>query len=345
MLKQLKQTSSTILLTSTVLFTQTIYAQVTSANAILDAIRDMLTDQQEKNEAVEREIAQDMKQYMGLLNLKDLETQNVMRLMLSPFFDSTVTMGTRIFEAEKAVTTFQKDLNNDTANYNLNTPLVSDDTFLLGKVESMEKANQDAEALTNASSGILDDLLATTLLSGYAFTDDAQAADAYRYVQRITNKDPLPPPENIFQEDGITPTEEGRKFLISAYDQLPTMSLAQLSLLEIVGEKQRFAGFAKGLPIGNPEDGSASLMEVMAYEVERRYMSEDWYDAMNQMSTEALLREIAYMIAAESYLQFKNYERGQRIEAMLASQMGIFSALMNTAAPPNPDELTQDTFQ
>ncbi len=341
MLKHLtKKLQIGVLLTTASLLSHSVVAQGTGA--ILDQIRKMLEDQQKADEAVQREIAQDWKQYVGLLNLKDLETQNMLRLMLTPFFDSTVTMGTRIFEAEKAVTQFQNDLNIDTANYNLNTIPISDDTFLYEKVQKMEKSGNASEAMTDASFGNLNDLLASTLLSGYAFENDAQAADAYSFVQRVTNKDPLPPPENIFQEDGITPTEEGRKFLISVYDQIPTMSMAQLSLLEIVGEKQRWPGLAKGLPIG--KDDSASLMEVMAYEVERRYMSEEWYDAMNQMSTEALLREISYILVAQSFVQFKNFERGQRMEAMLASQMGIFSGLMNPPAPPSTEEVTQGTF-
>lgn len=344
MLKRLRtKLPMVLLLTTTSFLSQSVLAQTVGTGAILDAIKSMLDDQQKKEEEVQREIAQDWKQYVGLLNLKDLETQNMMRLMLTPFFDSTVTIGTRIFEAEKAVSSFQNDLVVDTTNYNMNTETVSDDSFLL------EKRTMGAEAMTDASLGNLDDLLASTLLSGNAFKDDVQAADAYRYVQRITNEDPLPPPEEIFidpnaKPDDLTPTEEGKKFLISVYDQLPTMSMAQLSLLEIIAEKQRFAGFAKDLPIGDPEDGSASLMEVMAYEVERRYMSEDWYDAMNQMSTEALLREIAYMLAAQSYMDMKNFKRGQRIEAMLASQMGIFSGLMNPPAPPSTDEITQESF-
>ena len=81
-------------------------------------------------------------------------------------------------------------------------------------------------------------------------------------------------------------------------------------------------------------------MEVMAYEVERRYMSADWYEAMNQMSAEGVLKEIANMLAFQSYLSFKMYEQGQRTEAMIAAQMGVMSGLMNREVPPNPEEMT-----
>lgn len=340
----LKKFKAGILMGSLILTPQVFAA---ASPVYLDDISQKVQDLLAEQEKTQREVAQDMKQYLGLLNLKDLETQNVMRLMLTPLFDSTVTLGTRMLEAEAAAQSFQTNLVLDTADYNMNT-LEEDSTDAHFLVPIKEKG---AEAMLDPSLGALDSLLASTLLSGYAFETDEQAAKAYEFMHNATNFKPTPAktPEEIFTDpnakgsDLVFKGDAEIKYLMGMYKSLPGLTMAQNSLAQIISEKQRFAGFAKDLPIG--KDGSASLMEVMAYEVERRYMSEDWYDSMNQMSTEALLREIAFILASQSYMEFKSYERGQRVEAMLAAQMGVLSSIMNPPIPPSTSELTTDAFQ
>lgn len=333
------------------------HAFATPSPVTLEGMSDSVKDIFLEQEKTQRAVAQDMKQYLGLLNLKDLETQNVMRLMLTPFFDSTVSLGSRVFELEQTLPAFQTELMIDTTNYNMFTPenASSDTTFISKRLDA------GVEGLLDPASGGLDDLLASTLLDGYAYEDDAQAALAYEYIRNITNMDPHPAltsdpekkvsdmemtadelfidPNNLSK--GFKDPEEATKYLMSFYKQLPGLTLGQYALLSIHTEKQRFPGLAQNLPIGNPEDKSASLMEVMAYEVERRYMSEDWYNTMNQLSSEALLREIAFILASQSYMQFKNYERGQRVEAMVASQMSTLSSLLNPPPIPSTEEMLE----
>lgn len=304
---------------------------------------EQLKKQGQTDEGVHRSIAQDMKKYIGLINLKDIETQNILRLMAPPAFDHTITLSSRMLEAQNTLVPFQEALVYDVANYDMNTP--ADETgeaYFFSQRLPIDSPNYDAllAGLLNPASGEIDDLLASTLLSGHAYESDAKAANAFDFIKNTTNFYPIAmlPDSEMYSENGKL-TEKGNRHLMAIYKQLPSMSMAQNSLLAIHAQKQRFPGLGDGLSVG--KDGSASLMEVMAYEVERR-MSPDWYNAMNQMSAEGLLKEIAYILAFQSFLNFKGYEQGLRIEAMTAAQMGGFSGMLNVPAPPTTEELMQN---
>lgn len=296
-----------------------------SLESVSEEIKKMLQDQED----VDRALLQDWKNFFGLNELKRIETQNIMRLMITPFFDQTVTLGARVFAAQETLEPWQAALVVDTANYNMNTPASeSDDVNFLS-----QRMDLGEEAMINPAAGGLNDLLASTLLSGRAFENDAKAEQAYQFIQHLTNFQPIPAKttEELFDADGVLLPGAG-DHLMSLYKQLPTMTMAQNSLLAIHADKQRFVGFAADLPIGDPQTQSASLMEVMAYEVERRYMSQAWYESMNQMSAEGIMREIAFMMAFQNYLGFKSYEQGMRTEALLAAQMGVMSNVLGMGA-------------
>ncbi len=316
-----------IFLSATLLLTHTAFA----ASAELEELKKFLRELQDEELKVERSLFQDMKNLISLTELKRIETDNVLRLMLPPAFDTSVTLGARVAAAQETLTPFQESLVRDTADYNMNTPEKDSNTNAFLK-ERKQLANDDLDLLQDPTQDALNDLLATTLLSGHAFKDDKQANDAYQYIRHLTNFTPIAAlkHDEIYNKDG-TFKNKGKNYLMQLYKQLPSMTMAQNSLLTIHAEKQRFAELAQGLQVG--ENNSASLMEVMAYEVERRYMDKTWYDQMNQTSEAGLLKEIANMMAFQNYLDFKRYEQGQRTEAMIAAQMGVLSGIMHATVP------------
>lgn len=327
MLNVVKKWQAGILLCGSIFLSYSALAQQEPTGDILEQIKNFFQQEQEKSDQTQREISLDLKKFLGLMQLKDIETQNVMRLMYPPFVDKTMTIGARILAAEDTIRTWQDTLVRDTANYNMNTEeSQSNDVAYLGS-----RMKKGIDTMLDPYIG-LNDLLANTLLVGHAFENDAQAEEAYQYIRNVTNFTPIAAmtADEIFSDkEHTTLTDKGASHLMKVYKQLPLMTMAQNSLLAIHAEKQRFHEFAQGLPIGDPETQSASLMEVMAYDVERRYMSTEWVNEMNQMSAEGLLKEIANMLAFQNYLNFKKYEQGQRTEAMLAAQMGMMSAILN----------------
>jgi hypothetical protein len=333
-----KKFQAGVLVCGAVLLTHNAFAQTQLPGNIMAELKKLLEDQSAGEEEVQRALMQDMKNFMGLTELKRVETQNVMRLMLPPYFDTTMTLGERVFAAEETIIPWQKTLVQDTANYNMNTPeTASDETAFLTPL--MEEG---PDAMLDPYLGGLDQLLASTLLNGYAFENDAQAEKAYQYIKLATNFTPIKAKtkSELFNDDGTFKDGTGDYFM-SLYKQLVTMSMAQNSMLAIHAQKQRFVGLGENLPIGDQTNKSASLMEVMAYEVERRYMSPAWYAAMNQMSTEGLLREISNMLAFQTYLGFKQYEQTQRTEAMIATQMGVVSGMLNVGEVPSTEEVIE----
>lgn len=284
------------------------------------------------NEKTQRFLAQDLKTFIGLMELKRVETENILRLMVPPNFDKTLTVGTRMATAEASLPDWLEKLVRDTANYNMNTPEKEvDDYFLLAEQKPYCGDSFVCNLEVNG-----DDLLASTLLGRNAFENDTEANAAYVYARKLTNFKPmgmLPDKEMYKDKDEKKElTDEGVKHLTAVYQQMPAMTLAQNSLLTMHADRQRFKEFGKGLPIGHEDNKGASLMEMMAYEVDRRYMAEDWYKQMNQMSEAGMMREMAYMQAFELFLKFEEYKRLERMEALLAAQIGVMSQLLGQMA-------------
>jgi hypothetical protein len=177
---------------------------------------------------------------------------------------------------------------------------------------------------TVANSG--NDVLASSLLDTLAFENDTQRLAATQYIKNLTNYTPLvyPGDSAVFQdpknkENGLT--QAGITYFSAAFQTQALMTMAQNALLDIFSDRTRFQNFGSGLPVGN--NGNASIMEMLYYEVSRRYMNQNWYTQMSQSSDSAMLREIANMMALQSYMQLKQYEQGAQIEALLAAQVSI----------------------
>ena len=242
------------LLCGSLLLTQTLWAQNTpvSVENVSDNAVKKLTEDQEK---VSRSLMQDMKNFLGLMNLKDIETQNVMRLMPPPFYDTTMTVGARTMEVEDTLGPWRISLVQDTANYNMNTTEEdsSQDRFFIDRLPEYPNDTSRVPLLSDPYSGLLNDLLASTLLSGHAFENDEQAEQAYQFIRHVTNFTPIPamPEDKMIDPDTKKLTTAGQDHLMALYKQLPSMTMAQNSLTAIHSERQRFVGFAKDLPIGN----------------------------------------------------------------------------------------------
>ncbi|HEJ1778783.1 TPA: hypothetical protein SLW38_001288, partial [Pseudomonas aeruginosa] len=85
------------------------------------------------------------------------------------------------------------------------------------------------------------------------------------------------------------------------------MSLASNSLNAIIARR-------------SPVDGEPSFHELMSNEVEKRFLSPEWYAAESGRTTAPLLTELLHMQALEDVLALEKSRARERIEMMLAMQ-------------------------
>jgi len=147
----------------------------------------------------------------------------------------------------------------------------------------------------------------------------------------LTNNSQLAYPDNDDElyvdgkkDKGLT--DEGIAHFAAVYKQMPMLSATQNSLLALFADRDRVKGLGEGISAG--KGGWASILEVIKYEVERRYMSEKWHKTINEEASElAILREIANMMAFQMYLDYKTYEQNSRIESLMAAQVSGINGL------------------
>lgn len=70
----------------------------------------------------------------------------------------------------------------------------------------------------------------------------------------------------------------------------------------------------------SPVDGQASFYELMSNEIEKRFLSPEWYTAESGKTTAPLLTEYLHMQALEDVLALERSRARERIEMMLALQ-------------------------
>ncbi|MAZ44739.1 MAG: hypothetical protein CMF48_06160 [Legionellales bacterium] len=76
-----------------------------------------------------------------------------------------------------------------------------------------------------------------------------------------------------------------------------------------------------------PDGSSPSVMEVMDTEALYRIEDEDWHLMVATAPTEALLRELIHISAYQTWMQHQQYLQNERIEALLATGLGLQSQM------------------
>ncbi len=245
-----------------------------------------------------------------------------------PGNDITKIIAGRMPQAEDALESWQDTFVRKLANYDAYSKSISDAKFATDRATyCVGEDGQPSPKCDYAQPNSGDDMLASVFLDTRAYETEEKKEAAYRFITNITNPSPSGYPKDedkLFNKKGGL-SDEGINYFASIYRQIPSLTMVQNSLLAIYADRVRLDNFAQGLQVG--EDGKASLLEMMYYEVERRYMNTGWYDQMNVAAPDVLLREIANMIAFQNYLELKRYEQMSRIEALLAIQGGTFGSL------------------
>lgn len=271
----------------------------------------------------------DLKTFLGATNAANIQAANVLLYMLPPFYDITVAVTGRFAQGEDAKHSWQEKQLRLMAQYNIMTPTgLTTDTVLAGQrvnfcVDPNGKTPSTYCDYRVPNSG--DDVLASTLMNTLGYSDQERIA-ALQYIQNLTVYTPVAYPGDsaVFRDPddkskGLK-DPDGINYFAKAFKVQASLTMAQNALLAIFADRTRMSDFGAGLPVGDKK-GNASMMEMLDYEISRRYQNQNWYDSMSKASDSAMLREIANMLALQNFMQFKQYTQGAQIQAMLAAQL------------------------
>lgn len=142
-----------------------------------------------------------------------------------------------------------------------------------------------------------EDVLASSILGKTKFNEQ-EAKLAHFYMQNVTN----PNPKQMMSMDELFIDKENKVFsrnglanMESWIKNMSLMSLAQASFVDSISKRIP-------IEIQDPEDPDKTYYEseysVLDNEANRRLTNTEWVKQINQMSTEALLREITFILAA-----------------------------------------------
>lgn len=292
---------------------------------------------------------QDLKTFLGATNAANIEAAKILLFMLPPFYDITAAVSTRMNAGEIAKQGWQDKQLRKMADYNVTTKKRSPQDLLVDRVNfCLDDQGKPAKYCNYDNKDSGNDVLASSLLDTLAFENDGERLAALQYIKNITNYSPMSyPGDDVVYKDkkdknkGLT--QEGIDYFAKAYKNQALLTMAQNALLGIFADRTRFENFSKDLPVGS--NGNASVMEMLYYEISRRYMNQNWYEQMNKSSDSAMLREIANMLALQNYIQLKQYEQTAQMEAMMAAQLAITAQTniqVDNVPKVNPDKLNQE---
>jgi hypothetical protein len=252
-----------------------------------------------------------------------------------PGYAATSAIGTQIQAGESGIILWQKSAVGELADYDTYTATVDDDTFVNTVIQNCMNAGAKTKQciFSGGLTGL--DLLISSLLSQQAFNDPDPSKPTNRnlavsYIKNMTFGAPTYPGDNkVFKDNSHTKlTDDGYAYFAQIFKQLPMVSVAQNAMLALVGDRTRLAGLSANLPVG--VNNAASILEMLNYEVFRRYANPSWYSSLSDptISTDrAVMSEIAYLLAFQNYMLVKTYEQNAQTQALLVAQVSTMNAM------------------
>jgi len=252
-----------------------------------------------------------------------------------PGYAATSTIGTQIQGGENGIIPWQKSAVGELADYDTYTQKIDDDTFVNTVIQNCMNSGAKTKQCIFAGGKTGLDLLISSLLSQQAFNDPDPSKPTNRnlavtYVKNMTFGAPTYPGDNkVFKDNSHSKlTEDGYSYFAQIFRQLPMVSVAQNAMLALVGDRTRLAGLSANLPVG--ANNAASILEMLNYEVFRRYANPSWYSNLSDptiSSDRAVMSEIAYLLAFQNYMMVKTYEQNAQTQALLVAQLSAMNSM------------------
>lgn len=288
---------------------------------------ELLKNKQQADKALPNEL-QELKNYYALSQLQRAKAQAEMTFMTPPFLSETMAAGFWESQAAQLTKPLKQIYEKYLTDWNvLLQPGVADSDYFVHSHLSHYCSQSEAQAglcVASDHHATPPDLNASTLFGNKVLANRHEQDAASIYVRNLTNPLPVPllPPELMFKNARKhVLTKQGKENLLAKYRQQTLVSLAQESYLNILAER---------MPYESENSEVNSRLSVLSKEANRRFNDMDWYKQMNTASTEALLREVANMMALQLALDFRQSQREERMEALMAAQVSFMAQMIGS---------------
>jgi len=294
---------------------------------------------------------QDLKNFLALTELKNNQNVAALRYTPPPKTEQSMYSGSKMGMADKAQAEPLRNFINRLSQWNTLTggdnglvmdpgqePVmnVTDLEFVISRLAYGCSAKEaEAGLCTNPRAGWDKpyDLEAVSLLGNTDLSSVELQQTAYEYIKNLTNPMPMPlltQGELFSDPNEKTFSDEGAKNLATHFKQQTLLSLAQYSFAKLYAERLPYT--VSGGEAVDSAVKTASELRVLEYESKRRYEDGNWHTTMNTLPTEAILREIASMMALQLAMNYKQHEQLSRMEALMAAQVAKTAYDMSAVA-------------
>jgi hypothetical protein len=245
-----------------------------------------------------------------------------------PNFDKSTQDGALIKSGENNMLGWRYQLTGELANYNVYTQQQTDNDKVISILKNCKGSNGNKSYACDFSQLASGGEVNVSSLLGFAgYPNDQLHNAAFSYIMKSSNFSPaVYPGDKVVFKDPNTKnqlTSEGITYYAQVLKQLANLTVPQFVLLGIFNDRERQPGLGQNTPAGDGK-GSASILEMMQYEANRRYTNPAWFQAMNGATDQAVQREIAYELAFQNYMMVKQYEQNQKLEVLMA---GLINAI------------------
>lgn len=325
--------------------------------------------QTDSNDALLRNLFQNLQNYLGISFLEEREYQSRLRAVPPPYYEQSAKSGNYLLAAEN--TQGMKDLENflmgRLIDWNMLQPEGEADDFhmvqqhLLGFCSEEEVKAEICEKGLTLEQGGAADLLVDTLLMNDTLSEEDQLA-VWAFIDNVTNPTPLTLPSNTFESETFSanalPTlddspmqslyqsvkirplsAEGIKNLAARYRQMALLSTSQNALNKIASDRHIVRGLGEKMGMDEPD---ASIFAAMKFEATRRYGDSNWHNSIYKVPQEAILRELSVMQAFQLYLDFKRYEQDLILTTLLAAQVANTAQLLGQVEMARQNQATYE---
>lgn len=158
------------------------------------------------------------------------------------------------------------------------------------------------------------DVRADSALNTTSYTPE-QIAAAQAFAGNVVN--PIPT-QNIPATWEKTP--QGKQFVAGQYIEQARASLAANSMNAAIAARTPIQGLGTAAMLNKAD---VSEQELIESQVRGRFESPAWYNMIAAFSLENMMREVVKIRALQARMDLAEYQRTERIEALLAAQLAI----------------------
>lgn len=251
--------------------------------------------------------------------MKEVEANAIEKYELSPRSCYEVAAAAGSAVAQQEVQTTRAELNRQAAARNLNTPNAAaavqeiyqqhTDKYCSPQDVSLGRCQKPAAPeLQNA------DVRADLMLNRTSLSQE-QITASRALIANLAN----PIPTQMLPR-GWERTQQGQQFVAGQLVEQARMSLADDSLHYMLAMRTPVKGLGAATMMNKPDVSKLDLLEA---QVNGRFFEPRWQAQIQTFGTENLLREQAKMKALELWMLEEQFRQGERMEAMMATQLAM----------------------